>query len=55
MLEAVSARFHSMRDCVFAEVGGEELRSRRHTPLPVEEEFDVTLTAHLAVNVTFNL
>jgi hypothetical protein len=52
---SVATDLQPVRDRILAEACGEQLRSTRHTLLPVEDEFDVTLTAHVAVNVTLNV
>ena len=44
-----------MRDRVLAQAGGEQLRTLRHPVLTFKDEFDATLTAHMAVNVALNL
>jgi hypothetical protein len=53
--EPVAAGLEAVRERVLAEAPGQQLRALRDALLPIEDEFDVTLTAHMAVNVTRNL
>ena len=55
MDQAVAPALQSVRDRVLSEAGGEQLRTFRHAFLFLKDEFDATLTAHMAVNVALNL
>ena len=54
MFDPVTPRLYSVIDRVLTKAGGEELRPRRHSVLAFEE-LSVTLPAHMAGSVTFNL